>query len=70
MKILFNFLYKKLAPLSFAKHLGVKIGKDCRLIDVSYSSEPYLITIGNHVSATWVGFETHDGGGWIFRTGT
>ncbi|MDF0533016.1 acyltransferase [Shewanella sp. A32] len=50
-----------------ARALGVTVGKDCRLIDVTFSSEPYLVKIGNHVSATKTHFETHDGGIWIFR---
>lgn len=50
-----------------ARRLGAKVGDNCRLINVTFSSEPYLVTIGNHVSATQVHFETHDGGVWIFR---
>ena len=42
-------------------------GEDCRLIDCTCSSEPYLVTIGNHVSATRTHFETHDGAVWVFR---
>ena len=45
----------------------VKRGRDCRLISCTVSSEPYLVSIGDHVSATKCHFETHDGGGWIFR---
>lgn len=47
--------------------LGVKIGNQCRLIHCTFSSEPYLVEIGNHVSATRTHFETHDGGIWVFR---
>ena len=35
-----------------ARFIGVKIGNNCRLIHCTFSSEPYLIEIGNHVSAT------------------
>ena len=42
-------------------------GRDCRLIDCTCSSEPYLVSIGNHVSATKTHFETHDGAVWVFR---
>ncbi|MDR1738419.1 MAG: acyltransferase [Candidatus Symbiothrix sp.] len=45
----------------------IKKGKDCRLIDCTVSSEPYLLTLGDHVSATRTHFETHDGGVWLFR---
>lgn len=45
----------------------IKKGKDCRLIDCTCSSEPYLVKMGNHVSATKTHFETHDGAVWVFR---
>lgn len=61
------FLYKKLFPIKYAKKIGVKVGKNCRLINVSFSTEPYLVELGNHVSATCTRFETHDGGVWVIR---
>lgn len=62
------FIYKKYYPLRYAELLGVSIGKDCRLIgNINYGSEPYLITIGSHVSITASTFITHDGGVWVFR---
>ena len=48
---------------------GVKIGKDC-VIDkrTVFGTEPYLITIGDHVRITQgVKFITHDGGLWVPR---
>ncbi len=54
----------------WARELGVKIGNDCRLISVfpsTFSSEPYLVSIGDHVSMTGPQFLTHDGAVWIFR---
>ncbi|WP_244464742.1 acyltransferase [Martelella endophytica] len=59
--------YKRRAPVHYARMIGVNVGENCRLIRVSYSSEPYLIKLGNHVSATATRFETHDGGVWVFR---
>lgn len=46
----------------YARRIGVKIGKHC-LIDTRYwSSEPYLISIGNNVQITRnVSFYTHGG---------
>jgi len=77
MKIILKFLrlfiifkhkiHNLIDPVSYARSIGVKIGKNCRLIEVSFGSEPYLITIGNHVSATRTSFITHDGGVWIYR---
>lgn len=56
------------APEAYARSIGVKLGKGCRLLDVDFSSEPYLITLGDRVSATRVRFETHDGGVWVARS--
>ncbi|WP_342806472.1 acyltransferase [Alteromonas sp. M12] len=64
---LFIYIYKSLNPLGYAKKIGVQFGDGCRLIKVDFSTEPYLIKMGNHVSATKVRFETHDGGVWVFR---
>jgi acetyltransferase-like isoleucine patch superfamily enzyme len=58
---------KKYNGTEWARKIGVKIGNECQLIDVTFSSEPFLVSIGNHVSATRVHFETHDGGVWVFR---
>lgn len=56
------------APIFVARLIGVKIGKNCRLVGkIGFGSEPFLITIGNHVSITSTDFVTHDGGVWVFR---
>lgn len=58
-------------PVRVAKGLGVRVGDDCRFLGTSratFGSEPYLISIGNHVTITaGVRFVTHDGGVWVFR---
>lgn len=64
---LFEGTFGRIFPISYAKLIGVNVGNNCRLINIKYSTEPYLITIGNHVSATSVHFENHDGGVWCFR---
>ena len=48
---------------------GLTIPDDCRISGMpSFGSEPYLITIGHHVSmADEVAFITHDGGTRVFR---
>lgn len=60
-------LFKRLKPEAHARALGVRLGSGCRLIECEYSSEPYLIKMGDRVSATKVRFETHDGGVWVLR---
>lgn len=47
----------------YARYLGVTIGKNCLIATRYWSSEPYLITIGNNVQVTQdVKFFTHGGG--------
>lgn len=48
---------------------GVKIGTDCSIHkDATFGTEPYLISLGDHVRITHgVKFITHDGGLWVPR---
>jgi acetyltransferase-like isoleucine patch superfamily enzyme len=50
------------------KRYGVKFGKECRFYSTNFSTEPFLIEFGDHVTVTeGVKFITHDGGVWVFR---
>lgn len=67
MSVFFNLIsrfywrYFK-APIAYARHIGVKIGKNCLIDTRNWSSEPYLITIGNNVQVTrGVSIHTHGG---------
>jgi acetyltransferase-like isoleucine patch superfamily enzyme len=52
----------------YLRKKGMKIGTGCSIFPLQGSTEPYLITIGNHVTiAESVILMTHDGGAWIFR---
>lgn len=55
--------------IKYYRKKGVKIGKGCFIAnDVSFGSEPYLISIGNNVRITEnVSFSNHDGGLWVVR---
>jgi acetyltransferase-like isoleucine patch superfamily enzyme len=53
-------------PVAHARSIGVQVGDNCRLIGVHFGSEPFLVTLGDHVSATATTFITHDGGEWVF----
>lgn len=65
---IFNAILSRINPIKHARHLGVHLGDNCRIVGrVTYSTEPYLISIGNHVSITNSSFITHDGGVWVFR---
>lgn len=63
-KLINKFYWHVIAsPEKEARHLGVKIGENCLISTRYWSSEPYLITIGNHVQVTdCVSFHTHGGG--------
>lgn len=55
--------------VDFYRKLGVSIGKNCEIYEnVSFGSEPYLVSMGEHVRVTkGVQFITHDGGVWVLR---
>lgn len=55
-------------PQKYARCIGVTFGKNCKFIRPNFGTEPYLISMGDHVEITHgVKFLTHDGGVWIFR---
>lgn len=52
--------------IDYARYLGVKIGDHCLLTTRNWSTEPFLVTIGNHVQITNnVSIHTHGGGNCI-----
>ena len=67
-KYVFRKLYNKCwryfsTPLRFAKHIGVNVGDNCLISTKQWSTEPYLVTIGNNVQITNnVMILTHGGG--------
>lgn len=53
-------------PLEYARHIGVKVGNNTWINTRKWSSEPFLITIGNNCQITEdVSFHTHGGGNCI-----
>jgi acetyltransferase-like isoleucine patch superfamily enzyme len=60
--------YGKLRIRAYRRR-GLQIADDCRLIEIpNFGSEPYLISIGRHVTiSARVSFINHDGGTWVFR---
>lgn len=66
-RIAYFYWHYIVSPEKYARHIGVKIGKNCFISTREWSSEPYLITIGNHVQITRnVVINTH-GGGHVIR---
>lgn len=67
-KEVFYFLHRKKDPVGFFRKQGVLIGEECEIRCSSFGSEPYLVSIGNHVRInSGVRFVTHDGGVWVLR---
>lgn len=63
MSLLSNLYWRFQSAKKYARHIGVTIGDNCLIATRRWSSEPYLITIGNHVQVTeGVWFHTHGGG--------
>jgi hypothetical protein len=47
---------------------GVRIGSGCEIYTESFSTEPYLVTIGDRVAISGgTKFITHDGAAWLLR---
>jgi len=56
------------AKIKYLRRKGMKIGENCLIGTMNFSTEPYLIEIGNHVAiADDTEIVTHDGGVWCFR---
>lgn len=66
-----NLIWTKIAPIRFARHLGVKLGNNVTFYGMKpsmFSTEPWLISIGNNCYITAnCQFITHDGGTLILR---
>jgi len=72
MKFLKRLYYKLCSNtkrIEILRKLGVKIGCNCDIAaNTSFGSEPYLISLGDHVRVTEnVRFITHDGAVWVIR---
>lgn len=64
-----KMIFSRKKDIEYYRKLGVHIGRNCEIYEgVSFGSEPYLVSIGNHVRITkGVQFITHDGGVWVLR---
>ena len=52
-RLLSSFYWNHIAsPEKQARHLGVKIGRNCLIETRLWPSEPYLVSIGNNVQLT------------------
>lgn len=75
MKISFilDYFYKRMLSAdkypAYLRSKGVHIGENCEIYkSANFGSEPYLISLGNHVRVnSGVQLITHDGGYWVLR---
>ena len=57
-------------PIDELRSRGVRIGSGCWILSSEFSTEPYLIEIGNRVGiSAGTHFVTHDGSAWLLRQG-
>ncbi len=62
------FILYAFGGTKYARHLGIKVGDDCRILTTRFGTEPFLIEIGNRVTvASGTLFLTHDGSTWLMR---
>lgn len=74
MNILFDSIIRRIkirrmGAIPYCRSCGVEIGDKCRFVSLpDFGSEPWLISLGNHVEiCSNVVFITHDGSTWVFR---
>lgn len=71
LRSIFNTVRDKIQnsvnPTAYARRLGVNFGKGCQFFAARFGSEPYLVTLGDHVVATNTSFITHDGALFVMR---
>jgi acetyltransferase-like isoleucine patch superfamily enzyme len=67
-RIFLRLKYNMVTVAVYFRKQGATIGEDCLFSSYQLASEPYLVTIGNHVFiAHGALLHTHDGAAWIAR---
>ena len=62
IKKLWGYILYAFSPIKYARSIGVTIGDNCFISTNKWSSEPYLISVGNNVQITQdVWLHTHGG---------
>ena len=69
LKTIIEKIQKHCNYIKFLRGKGCKIGEGCEIYSsANFGSEPYLVTLGNHVRVnSGVNFINHDGGVWVVR---
>ncbi len=75
LKNIITHVYRKILEkagsermIKYWRRQGMKIGRDCHLETMAFSTEPFLIEIGDHVAIAYgTSLITHDGGIWCLR---
>ena len=67
----FIWLYIKKDRVGYARKIGVHVGDNCQILadpGIAFGTEPWLISLGDHVDVTaGVEFLNHEGGIWCAR---
>ena len=67
--VVFDYLKRRKDPVHYWRSKGTVIGRNCDIDpSVAFGSEPFLVTIGDHVRlCAKVRVFNHDGGLWVIR---
>ena len=71
LRKIYQIILKRMAPLKYAKKIGVNMPNEEVYLygNISWGTEPWLITLGSNVHITdGVKFINHDGGTLLFRS--
>jgi len=64
----YNFFLLRTNPIKYGRKNGVKIGKNTHFTGkMGFGTEPYLISIGDHVLIAGATFITHEGAHWVLK---
>ncbi len=68
IKRMFDLMLLRNNPKKWCKKHDVKLGKDVFFTGkMDFGTEPYLVSIGNHVLIAGCSFITHEGGHWVLK---
>jgi acetyltransferase-like isoleucine patch superfamily enzyme len=62
------YIMKFKPNIEYLRHIGIKVGENCRIYTRNFGKEPWLVSIGSNVTITAnCSFITHDGSTWLMR---
>lgn len=70
IKKIISFISFQKNKIQYLRKQGMRVGRDCRIMNgyTDFGTEPYLISLGNHVSiSAGTKFVTHEGAHWVLK---